>query len=62
MYLYRMPLPAGDDSKDTTNELGWPGSEEHLQGQECEQIMFFFMFTSALKTRYYLQNFVEMKW
>jgi hypothetical protein len=57
-----MPLTAGDDSKDTTNELGWPGSEEHLQGQECEQIMFFFMFTSALKTRYYLQNFVEMKW
>ena len=62
MHLYRMPLPQRDDFKDATNELGWLGSAEHLHRQEeCEQIVFHFMFNSTFKIRYYFQNFVEMK-
>jgi hypothetical protein len=56
-----MPLPMGDDFRDSTNELGWLGSTEYLQEQECEQCVFYFMFNGTSKTRYYLHNLIDMK-
>lgn len=56
MHPYRMPFPRAGNFKDTTNERGWPGSVEHLQRQECEQRVFFFMFNDTMKTRYHFHK------